>query len=287
MRFRKGSEDYENRSYLSVRVYRGSNLNRAEIELLRVNTLVATNGFFSSSMDLKVARLFAGIDPITGVRINPSRQNNREAIIFEIDVDLIHSPEIIVADVSKISAIPGEIEVLFSLGTTFVITGIKHEEAHSVWYIRMISSSEVAKISQEHHVYIQKRLVDVNATLLFGHFLAEIWSDYQEPCHTIIVYCAIQPQMMKIVQTYTIILLACTATWVNTNKPSHIFNVLGYYNGVKLLGGVSTMVAHWPVWVQFILKWAIMQSYKSPYASDQHSPTTFVRRSYWNGYALQ
>lgn len=162
------------------RVYRGSNLNRDEVEQLHVGTLVATNGFLSTSRHLDVAQTFIGIDPITGISPSQSREDRRQYVLFEIDVDLAETPDIVVADLSGQSAVPEENEMIFNLGTTFIITHITYDVEHYVWHIRMISSSEATEISQKYNAYVRGHLADLNATLLFGQFLAEISGDYTE-----------------------------------------------------------------------------------------------------------
>ena len=161
-------------------VYRGSKLGLDEVEQLHVGTLVATNGFLSTSRYLDVAQAFISIDPITGISPSRGRKDRRQYVLLEIDVDLTQSPDVIVADVSDQSAMSGENEMIFTLGTTFIITHITYDAEHYVWHIRMISSSEVAKLNRDYNAYVREQLTDVNATLLFGQFLAEISGDYTE-----------------------------------------------------------------------------------------------------------
>ena len=53
----------------SFSTYRGAYMNRSEIENLRIGMLVATNGFFSSTLCRDVAMVFIGLDPITGIPV--------------------------------------------------------------------------------------------------------------------------------------------------------------------------------------------------------------------------
>jgi len=161
-------------------VYRGSQLGRDEVEQMRVGTLVATNGFLSTSRCLDVARGFIAIDPHTLMSCSRSREDRRQYVLFEIDVDLTKSPDIVVVDVSGQSAMPDENEMIFNLGTTFIITDIRYDDKHYLWHIRMISSSEVAELNRRYNEYVIGHLIDLNATLLFGQFLAEISGDYNE-----------------------------------------------------------------------------------------------------------
>ncbi|CAF1513991.1 unnamed protein product, partial [Adineta steineri] len=83
------------------RVYRGTKLGREEIEQLSVGTLVATNGFWSTSRDLNVALVFLGNDFRTDTPFIGLSMHKLQKVLFEIDIDLVHSPELILADVSK------------------------------------------------------------------------------------------------------------------------------------------------------------------------------------------
>jgi tetratricopeptide (TPR) repeat protein len=160
------------------RAYRGSNLSRYEVERLEIGSLVATNGFFSSSRHLAVAQHFINLDPDTGISLSRSRSDQRQYILFEVDVDLNNSPDIVVTDVSGYSSIPDENEILFNLGTTFIITGINYDDEIHVWYIRMTTSSELALINEKYNNYTLERCIEITPAISFGHLICEILSDY-------------------------------------------------------------------------------------------------------------
>ncbi|CAF1126891.1 unnamed protein product [Adineta steineri] len=162
------------------RVYRGSRLSRDEVEQLQVGMLVTANGFLSSSRDLNVAQQFISIDPVTGLSPSRSRMDKRQYVLFEIDVDLIHSPYTTAVDVTRHSTMPHEDEVIFNLGTTFTITDINYDTEHYLWHIQILSSSEVAELSRAYNMFVRKRLNEVNGILMCGHYLTEIYSNYTE-----------------------------------------------------------------------------------------------------------
>ena len=159
-------------------VYRGSKLSRDEAEKLRVGTLVATNGFFSTSSSLNVAHLFLAVDDNTGTTPSRSREDQCQFVLFKIEVDFTNSPDICVADVSQLSAMPDENEMIFGLGTTFIITNVTYDAEHHFWHVQMTSSSEVAKLNRDYTAYIRDRLAEVTPTLLFGNVLAEMTGDF-------------------------------------------------------------------------------------------------------------
>ncbi|CAF4054593.1 unnamed protein product, partial [Adineta steineri] len=125
---------------------------------------------------------FLGNDFTTGTPSIGSPTHKLQKILFEIDIDLVHSPELILADVSKFSAFPDKCEMLFinSLGNTFCITEKTYSDEHSVWKIRIISASEVAQFRQECEIYIHTRLLYTNGLLLYGNFTADTCCDYTE-----------------------------------------------------------------------------------------------------------
>ena len=69
----------------SFHLYRGVKLNRNEVEELHVGKLVATNEYLSTSLNLNVAQLFIGIDPVSGMSPSRSRDDKQQFVLFDID----------------------------------------------------------------------------------------------------------------------------------------------------------------------------------------------------------
>ena len=158
-------------------VYRGTKISRDEVDQLYVGMLVAPNGFFSSSGCLDVAHRFIGIDPITNLSPCQSREERRQYALLEIEIDLNHLPDNTVADVSGQSILPDEHEIIFNLGTAFIITEINYDVERHIWCIHMIPSSEVARINNDYKAYIRKRLTEIEPRLLFGNVLVDMSSN--------------------------------------------------------------------------------------------------------------
>jgi tetratricopeptide (TPR) repeat protein len=161
-------------------VYRGSKLSRDEVEKLRTGKLVSCNEFLSSTQDLDVALKYIGIDPKIGISHSQSREDREQFALFEINVDFTETPDIIVADVSKQSVIPDDHEIIFNLGTNFIINSITYDDKCHLWRIRMSSSSAVADLEMGYVGIIRKRLLEISPTLLFGNLLATISSTYRQ-----------------------------------------------------------------------------------------------------------
>lgn len=164
----------------SFRVYRGGKLSCNEVEKLQVGRLVACNGFFSSTRDLNVALTYISIDPNTGKSHSESRQDRQQFVLFQIEVDFSRSPDIVVADISDHSVIPDEHEIIFNLGTTFIIDYIRYDNETHLWHIQMLSSSAVSDLEMGYIGIVRKRLLEINPTLLFGNLLSTISSAYRQ-----------------------------------------------------------------------------------------------------------
>ncbi|CAF1213537.1 unnamed protein product [Rotaria sordida] len=162
-----------------IQVYRGGQMSKDEIENYSVGTIVAANGFLSTSRDLQVAQLFIGLDMITGKSPSQSRDDQQQFVLFIINTDWDRSPDINVADISNQSDFPDENEVLFDMGTTFEITAINYDWEQYLWHIEMQPSMEIAQLNREYEHYIHQRLAETNSTLLFGILLTDM-GEYEQ-----------------------------------------------------------------------------------------------------------
>ncbi|CAF1486290.1 unnamed protein product [Rotaria sp. Silwood1] len=165
-----------------TQVYRGGQMNKDEIENYSVGTIVATNGFLSTSRDLLVAKRFIGLDIITEKSPNGPQDNyevQKSGQPRRVNIDWDRSPDINVADISVQSDFPDENEVLFDIGTTFEITAINYDCEHYLWHIEMQPSMEVAQLNREYEHYIRQRLTETNSTLLFGILLTDM-GEYEQ-----------------------------------------------------------------------------------------------------------
>lgn len=164
-------------SLTPISVYRGTILRRDEVEQLRIGSLVSTNGFLSSSRCIDVALLFMSSNEDTHSTNNRSRNDNYQFVLFQIDIDLNQSPNVIVADIMNDSYMKDEEEFLFDLGTTFSITNTFYDQEKSYWNVQMIASNEVAQLNHQYDSYIRERLLETSAAILFGRTLAHL-SEY-------------------------------------------------------------------------------------------------------------
>jgi len=162
----------------SFRLYRGATIHRNEIENLQIGSIVANNSFFSCSRDRNVAEMFISINPLTGRSLNRGREERQQFVLFEIDVDLTKFPETIVANVSAQSELSDENEMVFMLGSTFIINHIVYDLQKYMWLIEMSSFSEITQSDRKYEKYLRQRLRETSSIVSFGHTLVTIQSDY-------------------------------------------------------------------------------------------------------------
>ncbi|CAF1408416.1 unnamed protein product [Didymodactylos carnosus] len=94
-------------------VYRGQLISRKELTNLKRNVggYISISTFFSTTLDKEVALIFSGFG---------FQRPQYESVIFEIEFDAHHYQQISTfADISKLSHIADEKEILFSVGTIF------------------------------------------------------------------------------------------------------------------------------------------------------------------------
>ncbi|CAF1539872.1 unnamed protein product [Adineta ricciae] len=154
----------------SIRVYRGTKLNRDELEQFQVGNLVSTNAFLSCSTNRKVSEMF--------ISTNNNRLASQQSVLFLIDVDRRISPKTIFADVSHQSVFPDENEVIFTFGSTFLIDEINFDKRKCIWVVRMSATSNKNALIDQYEKYILERLQFTDPTILYAHALANISSNF-------------------------------------------------------------------------------------------------------------
>jgi tetratricopeptide (TPR) repeat protein len=165
-------------SETSFRLYRGATIHRNEVENLQIGSIVANNSFFSCSRDRNVAEMFISIDPSSGRSLNRGRDERQQFVLFEIDVDLTKFPDTIVANVSAQSELSDENEMIFMLGSTFIIDHIIYDAEKCFWIIRISSFSDITQNCNKLEKYTRQRLRETSSIVSFGHTLVTIESDY-------------------------------------------------------------------------------------------------------------
>ncbi|CAF1102198.1 unnamed protein product [Didymodactylos carnosus] len=155
----------------TILVYRGLISTKDELDKLKINLkdsdLLAPNGFISTSLRRDVAETFADI--------NNERQNDTKVkIIHEIKINL-RLKSIVLADISGLSAIDNEAEILIGVGATFKLDEIEERKNDNgtdiYWLIKMHATDEGEHIAQEYIDYERKESCGNNETIVFGRLL--------------------------------------------------------------------------------------------------------------------
>jgi tetratricopeptide (TPR) repeat protein len=148
-------------------VYRGAALSQDDFQSLDREKLLAPNGFFSTSRDIDVAKLFIG-----------SSRSDTVRVLYKIKCDIkCYSQEeinelVAFADISENSHMPDEKEVLFDLGATFELENIESPSLENdCFVIHLIPSCKGAHILREYRQNYRNEIESSDAALKFGILL--------------------------------------------------------------------------------------------------------------------
>jgi hypothetical protein len=148
-------------------LYRGATLSQDDYQSLDRGKLLAPNGFFSTSRDINVAKLFIG-----------SSRSDTVRVLYKIKCDMAcYSQQeinelVAFADISENSHMSHEREVLFDLGATFEIEDIKQRSKKKDYItIRLTPSCEGAHILYEFRQECRNEIENSSSALTFGALL--------------------------------------------------------------------------------------------------------------------
>lgn len=164
----------------SFRLYRGAQIHREEIEHLNVGCIVTVNTFFSCSHDRRVAEMFLSIDPSIESTFHHGKDERLQYVLFEIDVDLMNVPETIVANVRAQSELIDENEMIFTLGSTFLLEQIDYHAKKCIWIIRMRAFYDSSWKKYKYEEHIRFKLEHVSSTTWFFNALVSIKENYMD-----------------------------------------------------------------------------------------------------------
>ncbi|CAF1225543.1 unnamed protein product, partial [Didymodactylos carnosus] len=141
---------------------RGKKLSITVLQQLNdnVGNLISMNGFLSTTRDLNVAKIFAGVD---------ENLDGYESAVFEMYVDKVARIRRSYADIKDLSKFPEEHEVLFSMGFVWQIQSMDKGD-HSFWTIVMHSCSDLDSEQANHF----KELSSGYTFLSMGNILREL-----------------------------------------------------------------------------------------------------------------
>ena len=166
------NQQYQNRSG-SLIVFRGQMMCQEELMKLKQNVghLISINTFFSTSTSCHIAAKFSG----NGEHLS----NGIVSVIFQITVDL-SVPNRPFANISQLSRIEDEREILFSLDTVFQIDSVELD-INSICFVKLSWTDGTNKKLKEMKqllglldYYTKQNIGDHPSILTFGLFLSKM-----------------------------------------------------------------------------------------------------------------
>ena len=167
------------------KLYRGTRLPCYDLMEIfhKCGHLISLNGFLSTSKNIEVAHMFAG----THEAKNVQRQNDTEimrSVLFEIEIDYNVAKEDlpICADITDLSHIQEEEEILFDFATVFevcsVTTDSEEEEYWSdttaLWRIQLKTTDRGNKLVHDYIELNRLETAESNNIIVFGQLLADM-----------------------------------------------------------------------------------------------------------------
>ncbi|CAF1378693.1 unnamed protein product [Adineta steineri] len=159
-----------------LKLYRGqSQLLTKEIENIksRPNSLVATTGFFSTSYDRTVAKMYT---------LYTANSNDYSSVLFEIVVDTSKLKNTIFVDVLEYFSLLDEFnilaeseqEVLFNIGSVFKILNVEYDNSEQLWVIKMEATDDGTQVVKSRITSIVEQNQNQNMNFFFGQQMLEM-----------------------------------------------------------------------------------------------------------------
>ncbi|CAF4629973.1 unnamed protein product, partial [Rotaria sp. Silwood2] len=146
-------------------VYRGQQIPYREFISMKhsVGQLISTNGFFSTSKCVNVARAYI---------LGATNTNKLTTVMFIITVPSDDLKKVVFADIARYSRMPDEQEILFSLGVVFRIDKVEDDSVNGIGAVYLTVTDEGVTTIQEYKRWISEQMIDNSAEILFGSLLA-------------------------------------------------------------------------------------------------------------------
>lgn len=146
-----------------------------------IGNLISTNGFLSTTRDIDVAYIYAGI--------GAPGNDGRIPTLFIVNVN-IQSQTNILADIGEMSMISDEAEVLFDLGSTFKIDKVFYDKTERFWTVEMTTTDEGEMVTNEYLTSTRNQVLQSTNILTFGQLLLLMGEPYkaQQYYETLLLY---------------------------------------------------------------------------------------------------
>lgn len=153
----------------SLYVYRGTKISKEDFHKIQENigNLVTTKGFLSTTVDEKIAEVFAGI--------GHQSTENTVSVAFKILMNPCLDEDCLCAYISSMSKISDEQEILFDIGSVFRVISVEYVNVSDYWCVNMESSeSREYHTAKEYLVRIKRELKCLKEDIACGRLLIEM-----------------------------------------------------------------------------------------------------------------
>ncbi|CAF1634897.1 unnamed protein product [Adineta ricciae] len=128
-------------------LYRGTTMDQEKYQELQTHSIdhfISFYGFLSTTYEESVAQIFAASGDET------LSAKNQVSVIFVITVPTLSEfdDDLVFANVSSVTAVSDEEEILFDIGTTFKVESTIYEPQNKTYYVRMLATSEGARAAR-------------------------------------------------------------------------------------------------------------------------------------------
>jgi tetratricopeptide (TPR) repeat protein len=158
-------ETHQPLSEHNVTVYRGQHLSIDELNLLKnnINGLVSMNTFFSATLNLNLALIFAE----TGT--TGTETSSVQSVLFTINVSDLNKETTPFAPIKSYSCYEEEDEVLFTISAIFKVESVEFKDNR--WNIHLRLSKEQNQLYRDLSQHIMKQIGSEVSPLVLGWFL--------------------------------------------------------------------------------------------------------------------
>ena len=147
-------------------LYRGFQLHVEELERLKKSkgSLISINTFLSTSKKIQIAQIFSGQGEV---------EHPLARVLLQIEAFPARLHSVFFADIHTFSQFPAEMEVLFSLGSTFRIQSIDFDDDKKYWIVRLDATDDGSDRIKEYCQVANYDLLSASPMLYFGRVLNE------------------------------------------------------------------------------------------------------------------
>ncbi|CAF1308538.1 unnamed protein product [Didymodactylos carnosus] len=103
--------------------------------------------------------------------MSSKRRGELHAVVFELELPT-NLKSFVFADISYMSKMIDEQEILFDIGTTFIVTSVAFDDVEQNWVIRLTGTDKGLDIVTKEYIdFYRKRMVALTPTIKLGEFL--------------------------------------------------------------------------------------------------------------------